>query len=700
MMKRIRIPFDRLILLLILAIFLLTSVLQVSKFFGRNDLIFDRLLSSGRTASVEYYIGGTADSPVSTVATAEDTSFTTDRKALSTLESPTWIRIRVPDVSSDLNRVVFVPHEFVKMSQAFCYSGGKLTSLIVENDHLYPFIHLPASRDPGTYIYMKFDDLASHFNFSVRTDREDVFIGYQHVLLMYRLSNIAIVAVIFIVNLAFYRMDHYRDHLIHSIMLISTTNILFQISGIQKLLVGFNDAGYSYIWGLVTSLSAVFFLYTYFGVDKMSKFLRYSFRTIILLNIGLLIAVNLIRNLSFISNEFSVLLLVICAAGLFVSAYAILRIREITAPFAFGMLFLFLGTGIYVLATFGYISWNDFTANAIFAAAAVEAVLFTIGIFGKSKLEQKRIQELETEVATDPLTGLRNRLYFERTEIPHIEEEEKAGTPTSFLMMDIDHFKLINDTYGHAGGDKVLQELAQILHENLRDQDISMRWGGEEFLITLRNTSLHKASLTAEKIRGAVESHRFGGIGKVTVSIGIAEKVKGESFEDCIRQADDAMYQAKKQGRNRVAVAFEGNAPIRIKWSNLLACGNPIIDAEHRELLALMNAAIEANFEQNEKGRFPGVLEKILARSAEHFQHEEAILRAAIYPELEEHCRMHGKILADAESLRTEIIRGEKTPADAVEFLVNRLVMGHLISDDIRYFSYLHGEEISSKEEQ
>jgi diguanylate cyclase (GGDEF)-like protein len=165
-------------------------------------------------------------------------------------------------------------------------------------------------------------------------------------------------------------------------------------------------------------------------------------------------------------------------------------------------------------------------------------------------------QELEQLATTDPLTRLANRKQIMLGLETHIEYFRRYGTELSVLMIDIDHFKTINDRHGHLAGDAVLMQLAQIFREVLRSIDIAGRYGGEEFLIILGQTGFSKAVMTAERIRLAVEQHAFIHLDlrlHVTISAGVAAITQADdSGKSLIGQADHALYEAKRAGRNRV----------------------------------------------------------------------------------------------------------------------------------------------------
>lgn len=159
---------------------------------------------------------------------------------------------------------------------------------------------------------------------------------------------------------------------------------------------------------------------------------------------------------------------------------------------------------------------------------------------------------LERMATVDPLTGALNRRSMEGELQLAVEEHMRKGSPMSVILMDIDNFKQINDQYGHDMGDLVLSMFAELVMQNTRQNDRFFRYGGEEFLMLIKNDIKDEAEAIAEKIRHATENCHFSGAHKITVSIGVARMNKGESYEHWIARADAAMYRAKQLGRNRV----------------------------------------------------------------------------------------------------------------------------------------------------
>ncbi|OOC09886.1 PAS domain S-box protein [Thioalkalivibrio halophilus] len=167
---------------------------------------------------------------------------------------------------------------------------------------------------------------------------------------------------------------------------------------------------------------------------------------------------------------------------------------------------------------------------------------------------QKHLEaELERQALHDRLTGVPNRRHLESLLEQEASRSDRHGESFSVLLLDLDRFKAVNDTFGHDVGDEVLQTLVRVLQERLRKSDVVGRWGGEEFMILLPATDLQHARKVAETLRSRVGKAVFPGPGHITVSIGVSEYQPGEPLKDTFKRADDALYEAKRRGRNRVA---------------------------------------------------------------------------------------------------------------------------------------------------
>ncbi|MCM5556881.1 bacteriohemerythrin [Pleomorphomonas sp. JP5] len=168
------------------------------------------------------------------------------------------------------------------------------------------------------------------------------------------------------------------------------------------------------------------------------------------------------------------------------------------------------------------------------------------------QLVAQRTRELERLVNSDPLTGLLNRRAFDERLDLEIQRAQRYDRPLSLLFIDIDHFKEVNDRYGHVVGDEVLRAVATVLKNGLRATDAACRYGGEEFAVILVETDRLEARSIAERIRVAAESNRIDQLDKsATISVGISVLSSKDMAVDLIQRADDSMYVAKKNGRNQ-----------------------------------------------------------------------------------------------------------------------------------------------------
>jgi diguanylate cyclase len=171
---------------------------------------------------------------------------------------------------------------------------------------------------------------------------------------------------------------------------------------------------------------------------------------------------------------------------------------------------------------------------------------------------QQSLEAIRAESLTDPLTGLGNRKYFDRSIETLVRNAIASGEPLSLLMFDIDHFKSFNDSYGHLTGDQVLRLVGLSLKQTIKGQDFTARYGGEEFAVVLPNTALRQALTVADHIRRAVMSKELKKkstgeiLGRVTISVGVSMLKPGEDTDSLIERADACLYAAKRAGRNRV----------------------------------------------------------------------------------------------------------------------------------------------------
>lgn len=182
--------------------------------------------------------------------------------------------------------------------------------------------------------------------------------------------------------------------------------------------------------------------------------------------------------------------------------------------------------------------------------------VFSVAVLAlQTAKDVERLVHLEKVVIIDPLTGVYNRRFFDEQLDREIGLAERAGTDLSLLMIDIDHFKSVNDTHGHAAGDRVLAVIAAVLNDSIRGSDVLTRYGGEEFAVIAPATNAEAAALLSERLCHMVSRKQVecpgGAKIAVTVSIGFATMSGGDAAETLFLRADAAVYKAKRSGRNR-----------------------------------------------------------------------------------------------------------------------------------------------------
>ena len=176
---------------------------------------------------------------------------------------------------------------------------------------------------------------------------------------------------------------------------------------------------------------------------------------------------------------------------------------------------------------------------------------------------RQKLLKTRRETLTDALTGISNRKFFDIRLSEEIAAHNESGAPLSLLMIDIDHFKKFNDTYGHQLGDEVIKVVARLLKDGIKGRDAPARYGGEEFAVILPQTCLEDAATVAKHLCATLASRELKSMrtgksfGTVTVSIGAAEYRQKDSISQFVQRADEALYQAKRRGRNRVEVEID-----------------------------------------------------------------------------------------------------------------------------------------------
>ncbi len=185
---------------------------------------------------------------------------------------------------------------------------------------------------------------------------------------------------------------------------------------------------------------------------------------------------------------------------------------------------------------------------------ALLALIYPSIMGGKFIAKQHEyFQEIKRSAERDHLTGCYNRRKIHEEMVREINRGKRYGHTFSTILLDVDSFKQTNDEFGHTAGDRLLEEISNLIRDAVRISDIVGRWGGDEFIILCPETNRDGAYFLAEKLRNTIYSHKFGIVGHKSVSLGVAEYAAGDDIESFIIKADKALYSAKRGGKNQVA---------------------------------------------------------------------------------------------------------------------------------------------------
>ncbi|MBL8413214.1 MAG: diguanylate cyclase [Propionivibrio sp.] len=305
----------------------------------------------------------------------------------------------------------------------------------------------------------------------------------------------------------------------------------------------------------------------------------------------------------------------------------------------------------------------------------------------------------------DHLTRLPNRrLFHDRIQVA-IAQARRENTRLALMMIDLDDFKPINDSFGHAVGDLLLKAVAKSMLGCLRESDTLARLGGDEFVVLLPGIGTDQDAMgVAEKIRLALDQpFQLAGGHQVTIACSIGVTIfpdHGNNEKHLSQNADAAMYAAKELGRNSVQLfsgvsgsvtkdaAEAGDLSIvRLVWRKAYKCGEESIDQDHQALFDQANELIHTAMSgAQEPGQLSAALDDLINSVKQHFAREEAVLARYHYAGLEEHVLQHQKLVGRALELRHMADAGEMTLGDLVTFLVQEVVAIHLLKEDARFF--------------
>ncbi len=338
------------------------------------------------------------------------------------------------------------------------------------------------------------------------------------------------------------------------------------------------------------------------------------------------------------------------------------------------------------LLTFPFVTFASGLLQILFYGLSITWPMSTTFVI----VAAMNIQKIQ--IHTDHLTGLFNRRSFDNRLHTEVDRSLRYGSPLSLIMMDIDHFKDINDDYGHDIGDRVLVSVAEILRKNTRVTDTVARWGGEEFIILMTETDQARAAYAAEKLRKTIEEHTFYNGIKLTMSFGVAQWLQIASKNLWFRRADRALYQAKAAGRNRVEQCLWRSIlspeETKIRWQSRFETGDEEIDREHEELINLGSRLLLRPDSPKEVLKARKALEEHIVS---HFAHEESLMDETRYPQKKQHTEIHNDIKQKAILAFEEAEKGFCD--NFCFFLIDEIIIKHFYRSDKPFVSFMQNQK-------
>ena len=336
-----------------------------------------------------------------------------------------------------------------------------------------------------------------------------------------------------------------------------------------------------------------------------------------------------------------------------------------------------------------YLSGRDVTAEKVMKRKIEQANKELLMLNEQLKEENEKLLK---SAIKDELTGIYNRKFFEKRVVEEMEIADRANEHISLIIFDLDRFKLVNDNFGHQFGDEVLKRTTQIAGDLIRKTDFLNRVGGEEFAIILPNTNKAQAVFVAEKVRKALEDNKHFKVGQVTGSFGVAERMKAESLRSWYKRADNALYQAKNTGRNRVVDSDKIDIPLvslQVQWRQEWNCGNDEIDEQHDKILQIANDLITKIYAGASHNECMDMIKLFLEYAVNHFATEERILMEIEYDGLIAHIKKHEYLTNKAIYLKECYEKKELQPAAFLSFIIDEVVVEHLTKEDTKFFALL-----------
>ncbi|HHJ34193.1 MAG TPA: GGDEF domain-containing protein [Gammaproteobacteria bacterium] len=483
--------------------------------------------------------------------------------------SPVWLHFTVDnDRSNSIHRRLVIQNSWLDLAQLYIIKDGEVSHrqeagderLFADREVKHRFLVFDHEYTPGlseVYIRVQTPDpmvLPIFFGDIDTASAHDVFDGYSYGLLY------GILIALLLYNLSLF-------------ISIGQTRYIYYVLYLSMFLlmnISYTGHGYAYIWpgsiwlqkwinpisiGMVAT-TGIMFAFSFLNIRKL--FPRLFFSTLVFCTLFWIAQISFL----FLNMQTQS---VISAVG-FVMFFSVFTFYCALISFNMGhrdalyylvaTIATLIGSAITASTIWGFIPFSVLTYRAAEIAVSIDALLLSIALAEQFRRAQEEKVEAQQLARIDMLTSLNNRRAFNEVSFPLWHTAIRHEHETCIILLDLDEFKVINDTYGHATGDEVLKEISGVLNTMTREGDVLARWGGEEFIIMLPQTSLYHATQIAERIRVTISDlhiktklHEL----KITVSLGVAQKHSDiHELDDLIKLADKGLYQAKQSGRNTV----------------------------------------------------------------------------------------------------------------------------------------------------
>ncbi|MEA2098858.1 MAG: diguanylate cyclase [Campylobacterota bacterium] len=558
--------------------------------------------------SINYFYDKNSNLTINDIENQDFPKSTSNSFTFGYITGTTWFKITIDNRSNIEDYVLYFNEAIWKTFDLYYKQNGiwkeELNGLDIplskrSIQDVKPAFNLNIDKNSTQVIYIKGQSIASQIGgFQILSNKEyfnPTKISSTHIYIAFSI----IVIVIVLLNIYSYILTREQTYIYYIAYMIASILFASMHSGFY-LIFGFDgwSEGLHVIWAFVILFLLLFsdkFLSLKTELPKIHKFFMFSVTVFL---IFALLIYNNIAYSSMLFNIYSALFFTV----LFFAVTKIFLQGSITAKYYLLALLIYTPLMGLMIATFNtFLEYSTFTRHSFLAGTLIEIIFFTLILTSKYRsisLEKLKIQEelvyeksknedyLELEISkrtqmieeqnkklkasqeelqllasTDSMTKLYNRRYFTEISKNILNISKRDEAELSILILDIDKFKNINDTFGHKTGDDVIIALAKMLQDSSRESDIISRWGGEEFVILLPNTKLKSAITLSEKIRKNVENliifTEDNKELKFTISIGVSaiDKENDTIINDAINRADKALYEAKESGRNRVCVS-------------------------------------------------------------------------------------------------------------------------------------------------